>query len=112
MHWDDKQPIYQQLKNKVVDAILEGSYAEGEMIPSIRKISIEYQINPLTVSKAYQSLVDESIIEKRRGMGMVVKAGSRSYLLAQKKRHFLQTEWPEIQTKLQRLGIKIEELLK
>lgn len=112
MRWDDKQPIYQQLKDKIIEAILNGSYAEGEMIPSIRKISTEYQINPLTISKAYQSLVNDQVIKKRRGIGMVVRPGARQRLLAQEREYFLKKQWPEIKIKLQRLGIKPEKLLK
>ena len=112
MRWDDKQPIYQQVKDKVVAAIIDGSYAEGQMIPSIRKISTEYQINPLTVSKAYQALVEDGVIEKHRGMGMVVKVGARLKLLAEEKDYFIKTEWPNIKSKLERLGIELEELLK
>ena len=88
MRWDDKQPIYQQLKDKIIAAIMDGSYAEGETIPSIRKISTEYQINPLTVSKAYQSLVDDGVLLKKRGIGMVVTAWARNKLLLQEKKSF------------------------
>ena len=112
MRWDDKKPIYQQLRNKIVEAIIDGSYREGEMIPSIRKISTEYQINPLTVSKAYQSLLNENVIEKRRGLGMLVKAGARHHLLTQEKQYFLKKQWPQIKNKLERLGIDLKELLK
>lgn len=112
MRWDDKQPIYQQLKDKVIRAIMDGSYAEGEIIPSIRKISTEYQINPLTVSKAYQSLVEDEVIEKRRGIGMVVREGARSKLIAEERKYFMKIEWPEIKSKLKRLGIELEELMK
>ncbi|OYK80483.1 GntR family transcriptional regulator [Coxiella burnetii] len=112
MRWDDKKPIYQQLRDKIVKAIIDGSYVEGEMIPSIRKISTEYQINPLTVSKAYQSLLDDNVIEKRRGLGMLVKAGARQRLLTQEKQYFLKKQWPQIKNKLERLGIDLKELLK
>ncbi len=88
MRWDEKKPIYHQLRDKIVEAIIDGSYVEGEMIPSIRKISTEYQINPLTVSKVYQSLLDDNFIEKRRGLGMIVKAGARHRLLTQEKNIF------------------------
>ena len=112
MRWNDKQPIYQQLRDKIVAAIMDGSYAEGDMIPSIRQISSDYQINPLTVSKAYQGLVADQVIEKRRGMGMIVKKGAQKNLSASEKKQFLKTEWPDIKKKIQSLSIDIEELLK
>jgi GntR family transcriptional regulator len=110
--WNDKQPIYLQLKARIAAAIMDGSYAEGEAIPSIRQVSGQYQINPLTVSKAYQTLVDDGVIEKRRGIGMYVKLGAKECLLNSEKQRFLEEEWPEIQMRIKRLGIGVEELLK
>lgn len=111
MQWNNKQPIYLQLKDAVVTQILDGSIAEGEMIPSIRQISMEYQLNPLTVSKAYQILVDDGIIKKQRGIGMHVIVGARQKLLAYQKQFFLEKEWPLLKQKLARLQIDLKELI-
>ncbi len=110
MQWNDKQPIYQQLKEKIAAAIMDGDINEGDAIPSIRKVCTDYQINPMTVSKAYQALVDDDIIEKQRGLGMFVKIGARQRLLESEKNHFLDAEWPLILEKIKRLGLNIEEL--
>lgn len=110
MQWNDKQPIYQQLKEKIATAIMEGAIKEGDAIPSIRTVCTDYQINPMTASKAYQVLVDDNIIEKQRGRGMFVKDGARNRLLASEKKRFLEEEWPLILQKIKRLGLDIEEL--
>jgi GntR family transcriptional regulator len=111
MEWNNKQPIYLQLKDKVSSQILDGKISEGEMIPSIRQVSMDYQLNPLTVSKAYQSLVDDGIIVKQRGLGMKVIEGAQQKLMEQQRQHFLELEWPQLKEKLQRLNINIKELL-
>jgi GntR family transcriptional regulator len=112
MRWNDKQPIYQQLKEKLTTTILDGSYPEGEAIPSIRQVSADYQINPITVSKAYQELVNDGVLEKRRGLGMFVKTGASNKLLQLETKRFLKDEWPSVKAKIARLGLKLSELLK
>ncbi|MDF1761273.1 MAG: GntR family transcriptional regulator [Coxiellaceae bacterium] len=112
MQWNNKQPIYQQLKDKIAVAIMDGSLQEGEAIPSIRQISADYAVNPITVSKAYQGLVDDEVIEKRRGLGMYVKRGAQKALLKLEKQRFLQQEWPQIKQRIGQLGFDIAELLK
>ncbi len=112
MKWNDKQPIYQQLRDKIAAAILDGSLAENEAIPSIRQLSSDYQINPLSVSKAYQALTDSKIISKRRGMGMFVNSGAKQLLLQQERQYFLEEELPLLKQKIKQLGFTLEELLK
>ena len=111
MQWHNEQPIYQQLKDKIVALILAGNLAEGEAIPSIRQISAEYCLNPLTVSKAYQALVDIEILEKKRGLGMFVIQGAKQRLLEHEKTLFLTQQWPTIMKKIQSLGLTVEDLL-
>ena len=110
--WDDTQPIYQQLRDRTVARILDGSLAEGEALPSVRHLSVELQINPITVSRAYQVLVDDGLVEKRRGLGMYVVEGAREKLLRSEREHFLEHEWPRLKERMQQLGIDIQELLK
>jgi DNA-binding transcriptional regulator YhcF (GntR family) len=109
--WNDSQPIYRQLRDRVVAMILDQVLKEGEALPSVRTVAAEYRINPLTVLKGYQQLVDEDLVEKKRGLGMFVKAGARSLLLSGERQKFLQEDWPRIQATIQRLGLKAEELL-
>lgn len=111
MEWHNKEPIYLQLKELIARQILEGHIAEETLIPSIRQLSVEYQLNPLTVSKAYQLLVDEQIIFKLRGIGMQVAKGARKQLLRQQKKLFMKYEWPQIKEKLKRLDIDLQELI-
>ena len=111
MEWDEKTPIYLQIKDKVKHSILDGSMPEGDAVPSIRQVSMQYHINPLTVSKSYQLLVDDGVLEKRRGLGMFVKEGAQQRLLEKEKSHFLEMEWPDILLRIQRLGLVAEELL-
>ena len=110
--WDDTQPIYRQLRNRVVEMILEGVLKEGDPLPSVRTVATDYRINPLTVLKAYQQLVDEGLVEMRRGRGMYVNAGAPDLLLRNERQKFLEEEWPRIQEKIQRLGLKAKDLLK
>jgi len=110
VRWDDKLPIYLQLKEKISAAIIDGSLQEGVTLPSIRQVSADYQVNPITVSKAYQLLVDSGVIDKRRGVGMFVKDGAQAILLRAERSRFLSDEWPNIIQKIKRLGIAIEEL--
>jgi GntR family transcriptional regulator len=109
--WNDSQPIYRQLRDRVVAMILDGVLKEGDPLPSVRNVAAEYRVNPLTVLKGYQELVDEQLVEKKRGLGMFVTAGARALLLNGERRKFLAEEWPRIQATIQRLGLKSEELL-
>ena len=109
--WNDSQPIYRQLRDRVVAMILDGILKEGDPLPSVRTVAADYRLNPLTVLKSYQELVDEELVEKRRGLGMYVKPGARSLLLRGERQKFLNEEWPRIHATIQRLGLSAEELL-
>ena len=109
--WNDSQPIYRQLKDRVVAMILDGILKEGDPLPSVRTVATESRVNPLTVLKAYQELADEQLVETRRGLGMFVNAGTRSLLLKGERQKFLAEEWPRIATTIDRLGITPKELL-
>jgi GntR family transcriptional regulator len=109
--WNDNQPIYRQLRDRVVAMILDGVLKEGDPLPSVRNVAAEYRVNPLTVLKGYQQLVDEGLVETRRGRGMFINAGARGLLLQGERQKFLGEEWPRIQATIQRLGLKAEELL-
>src|SRR5438876_4404117 len=110
--WDDSKPIYRQLRDRVVAMILEGVLNEGDPLPSVRTVATDYRLNPLTVLKAYQQLVDEELVEMRRGRGMFVNAGAPELLLRNEREKFLEEEWPRIREKIQRLGLTAKELLK
>ena len=109
--WNDSQPIYRQLRDRVVAMILDGLLKEGDSLPSVRNVAAEYRVNPLTVLKAYQQLVDEQLVETRRGRGMFINVGARALLLHGEREKFLQEEWPRIQATIQRLGLKADDLL-
>jgi GntR family transcriptional regulator len=109
--WNDNQPIYRQLRDRVVAMILDGVLKEGDPLPSVRTVAAEYRVNPLTVLKGYQQLVDEGLVETRRGLGMFINAGARSLLLQGERQKFLGEEWPRVHATIQRLGLKAEELL-
>ena len=109
--WNDKQPIYRQLRDRVVAMILDGVLNEGDPLPSVRNVAAEYRVNPLTVLKGYQQLVDEGLVESRRGLGMFINSGARGLLLKGERQKFLDEEWPRIRATIQRLGLKAEELL-
>jgi GntR family transcriptional regulator len=109
--WNDSQPIYRQLRDRVVAMILDGVLKEGDPLPSVRTVAAESRVNPLTVLKGYQQLVDEELVETRRGLGMFVKEGARSLLLKDERQKFLTEEWPRIQETIQRLGLNADELL-
>src|ERR1700686_367241 len=111
LEFNDSQPIYRQLRDRVVAMILDGVLKEGDPLPSVRTVAAEYRINPLTVLKAYQQLVDEELVETRRGRGMFINAGARALLLRGEREKFLQEEWPRIHATIQRLGLKAEDLL-
>ncbi|NVJ49148.1 MAG: GntR family transcriptional regulator [Gammaproteobacteria bacterium] len=111
-NWNDSQPIYRQLRDKVIASILDKELKEGDALPSVRQVSADFQLNPITVSKAYQELVDDNLVEKRRGVGMFVQEGARDKLLVKERHQFLTTEWPIVLEKIERLGLNTEELLK
>jgi GntR family transcriptional regulator len=109
--WNDGQPIYRQLRDRIVAMILDGLLNEGDPLPSVRNVAAEYRVNPLTVLKAYQELVDDKLVESRRGLGMFVNAGAQSLLLKAERARFLAEQWPRIHETIQRLGLTPEELL-
>ena len=109
--WDESQPIYRQLRDRVVAMMLEGVLKEGEPLPSVRQVAAEYRLNPLTVLKAYQQLSDEGLVEKRRGLGMFVAPGASKALMKDERSRFLETDWPKIRATIQRLGLSTETLL-
>src|SRR6185437_15807459 len=109
--WNDSQPIYRQLRDRVVVMILDGVLKEGDPLPSVRNVAAEYRVNPLTVLKGYQQLVDEGLVESKRGLGMFINTGARNLLLQGERQKFLDEEWPRIYASIQRLGLKADELL-
>jgi GntR family transcriptional regulator len=109
--WDESLPIYRQLRDRVVAMILEGVLREGDALPSVRSVAAEFRLNPLTVLKGYQQLVDENLVEKRRGRGMFVSTGARSALMKDERERFLSGDWPKIYATIQRLGLSARELL-
>jgi GntR family transcriptional regulator len=108
--WDDSSPIYRQLRDRVVAMILEGVLKEGDPLPSVRSVAADFRLNPLTVLKGYQQLVDEQLVEKRRGRGMFVSTGARKALMKDERQKFLEDEWPKIHATIQRLGLTPDEL--
>jgi GntR family transcriptional regulator len=110
-NWNDSLPIYRQLRDRVVAMILEGVLNDGDPLPSVRSVAAEYRLDPLTVLKGYQQLVDEQLVEKRRGRGMFVTEGARRALLKDERQHFLEEEWPKMAGRIQRLGFEPKELL-
>jgi GntR family transcriptional regulator len=108
--WNDSQPIYRQIRDRVVAMILDGLLKEGDPLPSVRVVATESRVNPLTVLKAYQQLADEHLVEKRRGLGMFINEGARSLLLDAERQRFLAEQWPEIRATIQRLGLAGELL--
>ena len=111
-NWNDTQPIYLQLRDRVVAMILDGELKEGDALPSVRNVAAEYRVNPLTVLKGYQELVDEQLVEKRRGRGMFVNTGARALLLKDERQRFLSDQWPKVFATIQRLGLDTDELLR
>lgn len=109
--WNEDQPIYRQLRDRVVDMILEGVLDDGDALPSVRNVAAEYRLNPLTVLKGYQELVDEGLVQKKRGRGMFVNDGARRQLLKDERKRFVDTEWPSILETIQRLDLDIHELI-
>lgn len=111
LEWNDGQPIYRQLRDRVVEMILDRVLKEGDPLPSVRNVAAEYRVNPLTILKAYQQLVDEDLVEKKRGLGMFVKAGARNLLMQAERQKFLAEQWPRVYATIQRLGLDPEKLL-
>ena len=109
--WNDTQPIYRQVRDRVVAMILDGALKEGDPLPSVRSVAAEYRVNPLTVLKGYDQLADEQLVEKRRGLGLFVNAGARKSLLGAERRKFLTEQWPAIAATIQRLGLTPQDLL-
>jgi GntR family transcriptional regulator len=109
--WNDSQPIYRQLRDRVVAMILDGVLKEGDPLPSVRNVAAEFRVNPLTVLKGYQQLVDEQLVESKRGRGMFINAGARNMLLQGERQKFLAEQWPRVYATIQRLGLTPEELL-
>lgn len=110
--WNEDQPIYRQLRDRVVAMILEGVLSDGDALPSVRNVAAEYRLNPLTVLKGYQELVDEGLVEKKRGRGMFINAGARKQLIIDERRRFVDTEWPRVVQTIERLELDAKELLK
>lgn len=109
--WNDRQPIYRQLRDRVVAMILDGVLKEGDPLPSVRNVAAELRLNPLTVLKGYEQLMGEELVEKRRGVGLFVRAGAPGLLLAAEREKFMAEDWPRIRATVQRLGLTLEELL-
>lgn len=110
--WNDNTPIYRQLKERVIGMILDGALKSGDPLPSVRQIAAEYQLNPITVSRAYQELVDENLVEKRRGIGMFIIDGASENLLASERERFIREEWPAMLERIRRLGLDAAALLR
>jgi len=109
--WNDSQPIYRQLRDQVVDSILDGVLKEGDPLPSVRTVAADYRLNPITVLKAYQELVDEGLVETKRGRGMFVRPGAHDLLLEAERQKFLAEQWPRVHATIKRLGLTPKELL-
>lgn len=112
IQWNDSAPIYRQLKERVIAMMLDGVLRPGDALPSVRQVAAEYQLNPITVLRAYQELADEGLVEKRRGLGMYMTAGASKQLLARERDRFLTQEWPQVLVRIQRLGLSADALLK
>ena len=108
--WNDRQPIYRQLRDRVVALILDGALKEGDPLPSVRTVAAELRVNPLTVLKGYQSLADERLVESRRGRGMFINAGARKLLMKSERERFLAEEWPAMLDRIERLGLTLDDL--
>ena len=111
VEWSDGAPIYRQLKERVIAMMLDGMLKPGDALPSVRQVAAEYQLNPITVSRAYQELADDQLVEKRRGLGMYVTEGARDALLKSERERFLREEWPTLSARLDRLGLSLRDLM-
>ena len=110
--WNDTTPIYRQLKERVVGMMLDGQLKAGDALPSVRQVAADFQLNPITVSRAYQELVDEKLVEKRRGIGMYVTEGASEKLLASERERFIREEWPAMVERIRQLGLSLDDLLR
>ncbi len=110
-NWNDSQPIYRQLRDRVVEMILEGVLGDGDALPSVRSVAAEYRLNPLTVLKGYQELVDEGLVEKKRGRGMFIMEGAKKSLLSGERELFVSEQWPTVVATIRRLGLDLDELI-
>ena len=110
--WNEDQPIYRQIVDAVIGRILEGSYPEGELLPSVRQLATDFGVSPLTAAKVFQELAREELTEKKRGIGFEVRKGVRKALLQRERRKFLEQEWPELRARLKRMDIDIEDLMR
>ena len=111
VQWNDGSPIYRQLKERVVAMIIDGELKPGDALPSVRTVAADYQLNPITVSRAFQELADEGLVEKRRGLGMFVIEGAPQKLLSSERQRFLNEEWPQVRERIERLGLDAAELI-
>ena len=111
IQWSDGAPIYRQLKDRVIAMMLDGILKPGDALPSVRQVAAEYQLNPITVSRAYQELADGALVEKRRGLGMFVTDEASKKLRGSERERFLTEEWPAVAERIERLGLSIEDLL-
>ncbi|KRG75199.1 GntR family transcriptional regulator [Stenotrophomonas ginsengisoli] len=112
IQWRDDAPIYRQLKERVITLMLDGELQPGQALPSVRQVAADYQLNPITVSRAYQELVDEQLVEKRRGVGMYMTADAADRLLHSERERFLTQQWPAVLERIERLGLSLDELIK
>lgn len=110
VNWNDQAPIYRQLKQRVLGMMLDGLLKPGDALPSVRQVAAEYQLNPITVLKAYQELVDEELVEKRRGVGMYMTESALDKLLANERQRFIEEEWPAMLERIRRLGLDVQQL--
>ena len=111
-NWNDSQPIYRQLRDRVVEMILEGALGDGDALPSVRSVAAEYRLNPLTVLKGYQELVDEGLVEKKRGRGMFIRDGAKKSLLRGERELFVNEQWPSVVATIRRLGLDMDDLVR
>jgi GntR family transcriptional regulator len=111
IQWNDSQPIYWQLKERTIAMILDGTLGEGDALPSVRTVAADFQLNPITVSKSYQALVDEDLVEKRRGLGMFVCIGARQKLTESERQKFINEEWPAMINRIRQLGLDVNQLI-
>ena len=111
IQWSDGAPIYRQLKDRGIAMMLDGLLKPGDALPSVRQVAAEYQLNPITVSRAYQELADENLVEKRRGLGMFMTEEAALKLRGNERERFLNEEWPGVLERIQRLGLTLDELL-
>ena len=111
VQWNDSQPIYWQLKERTIAMILDGTLVEGGTMQSVRTVATDFQLNPITVSKSYQALVDDDLVEKRRGLGMFVCTGARQKLTDSEREKFLSEEWPAMVIRIRQLGLDTNQLI-